>query len=54
MSETLEYLKMFGQFPFALRRFLRSTLTLEEARGIIDERMERREENFLRIAERSI
>jgi len=54
MSETLDYLKMFAQFPFALRRFLRHRLTLEEARQIVHERMERREENFLRLVERNV
>jgi hypothetical protein len=54
MSDTLEYLRMFGRFPFALRRFLRSTLTLEDARRIIRERMEHREQSFLRVVERSV
>ncbi len=54
MNETLEYLQMFARFPFALRRFLKHTLTLEEARQIVRERMEHREENFLRVVERSI
>jgi hypothetical protein len=54
MRETLDYLKMFVQFPLVLRRFMRHTLTLDEARRIVRERMERREENFLRIVERSI
>ena len=54
MRETLEYLRSFAQFPFALRRFLGVRLTLEQARGIVRERMERREDNFLRFAGRSI
>ncbi len=54
MSETLEYLQMFARFPFALRRFLKHKLTLEEARQIVRERMEHREENFLRVVEKSI
>ncbi len=54
MSDTAEYLKLFARFPLALRRFLRRPLTVEEARRIIKERLERRAENFLRIAERSI
>ena len=32
MSETLDYLKMFIQFPLVLRRFLRQTMTLDEAK----------------------
>jgi len=54
VNETLEYLAMFARFPFALRRFLQHPLTLEEAKAIIRERMEHREENFLGIAERNI
>jgi hypothetical protein len=49
--ENLEYARMFARFPISLRRFLCHTLTLDEARAIVQERMERREENFLRIAE---
>ncbi|HEX7588221.1 MAG TPA: hypothetical protein VF478_07895, partial [Anaerolineae bacterium] len=54
MSETLDYVKTFARFPFALRHFLRHTLTLEQAKQIVRERMEHREENFLLIAERGI
>lgn len=54
MNETLEYLKTFAKFPLALRRFARHSLTLDEAKRIVRQRMERREECFLRIAERSI
>ena len=54
MSETLDYLKTFARFPFALRRFLRHTLTLDEARRIVREQMARREENFLRVVERNV
>ena len=54
MNETLEYLKTFAQLPLALRRFARHTLTLDEAKRIIRQRLELRGERFLRIAERSI
>jgi hypothetical protein len=54
LTETVAYLRSFAQFPFALRRFLRARLTLEQARRIVRERMEQRSDNFLRIAERSI
>src|SRR5262245_11288961 len=54
MYENLEYIKMFARFPFGLRRFLRHTLTLEEAQAIVRERMARREENFLSSVERSV
>lgn len=54
MGETLDYLKTFARFPFALRRFLQYRLTLEEAQCIVRERMAAREENFLQVVERSI
>ena len=54
MNENLEYLRMFAQFPVSLHRFLRHTLTLDEAKAIVHQRMEHREENFLQVAERSI
>jgi hypothetical protein len=54
VNETIEYLAMFAQFPFALRRFLRHKLTLDEAKAIVRERMEHRNDNFMRVAERSI
>jgi hypothetical protein len=54
VNETLAYLKTFAQLPFALHRFARHTLTLEAAEHIVRERMEHRDERFLRIAERSI
>jgi hypothetical protein len=54
VNETLEYLAMYARFPLALRRFLQHPLTLEGAKAIIYQRMERREESFLRIAERCI
>ena len=54
MNETLEYLRMFAQFPFSLRRFLRCRLTLDEAKQIMRERVEQREANFLHVVERSV
>ena len=54
MNENLEYLRMFARFPFALRRFLKDPLTLGEARRIVRERLDHREDNFLRIAEQAI
>jgi len=54
VNETLTYLKTFAQLPLSLRRFARHTLTLEEAQSIVRERMERREENFLRTVERTV
>jgi hypothetical protein len=54
MNDTLEYLTMYARFPIALRRFLQHPLTLDEAKAIIRERMDHREESFLKLAERSI
>lgn len=54
MNETLAYLQTFARFPFALHRFMRHRLTLEEAKQIVRERMERRAENFLRVVEKSV
>jgi hypothetical protein len=54
MSDNLDYLKSFAQFPLALRRFMRQPLSADEARAIVRRRMEGREEMFLRLVERSI
>ena len=48
-------IKAYGRFVLGLRRFLRQPiLSLEEARMIIKNRMEKREGNFLRLVERGI
>jgi hypothetical protein len=54
MNETLEYIKTFARFPFALQKFLQHRLTVDQAKQIVHERMEQREENFLRIVETSV
>jgi len=54
MRETIGALKMFAQFPFALRRYLRCRLTADEAARIVRDRMKQREENFLSWVERGI
>jgi hypothetical protein len=54
MSETFEYLRMFAQFPFAARRFLREPLSYERATEIVRERMRTRTENFLRVVEQNV
>jgi hypothetical protein len=54
VNETLEYLQTFVRFPFALRKFLQHRITLDDAKHIAHERMENREENFMRIVEKSI
>jgi len=47
-------LKMYGRFAWGLRGFLRHTLTLEEAKAIIKQRMAERETSFLRLVKRGI
>jgi hypothetical protein len=54
MSNTIDYIRMFLQFPVALRRLLKHTLTLDDARQIVRERMEHRGDNFLRIIKRNV
>jgi hypothetical protein len=54
MIESLAYARMFARFPFALRRFLSETLTIERAREIVRARLQQREENFLRLMERGV
>ncbi|MFC1561215.1 hypothetical protein ACFL4V_01935 [Candidatus Latescibacterota bacterium] len=47
-------MKMYGRFAWGLRGFLRHTITLEEAKAIVRQRMSEREANFLRLVERGI
>jgi hypothetical protein len=47
-------LKMYGRFAVGLRKYLSHRLSYDEAAAIVRERMERREENFLRMLERAI
>ena len=47
-------LKMYSRFTWGLRSFLRHTLTLEEAKAIIQKHMAERETNFLRLVKRGI
>jgi hypothetical protein len=54
VKKTLHYLGMFAQFPLALRRFMRHKLTVDEAEQVVRQRMNRREETFLHIVERSV
>ena len=46
--------KMYGRFVWSLRGFLFRTISLEEARAIIQRRMEERGKNFLSIVEKGI
>ena len=48
MNENLAYAVMFARFPFAVRRFLKQRITLDDAKRIVRERMQRREANLLR------
>jgi phenylacetate-coenzyme A ligase PaaK-like adenylate-forming protein len=54
----LDDLKMYGRFAFGLafglRRYLRNTITLEEAEETVHRRLADREHNFLRVLERGI
>lgn len=54
MRDTFAYIDSFARFPRALRAFLRHPLTPQRARAIVAERFDRRDQNFLRIAEQSI
>lgn len=54
MNENLEYAKIFAQFPFSLRHFLKQKITLADAKRILRERMQQREQNFLRMLERNV
>jgi hypothetical protein len=47
-------MKMYARFALGLRGFLRHTITLEEARAIVQRRLEEREDNFLRLVEKAI
>ncbi|MBM3789093.1 MAG: hypothetical protein FJW35_01955 [Acidobacteria bacterium] len=47
-------LKMYWRFAVSLRRFLCRSVTVEEASAVVRERMQRRGDNFLRQAERSV
>jgi hypothetical protein len=47
-------LKMYARFAWGLRGYLRHTITLEEAKAIVRQRMAKRESNFLRLVEKGI
>ena len=47
-------MKMYTRFTWGLRSFLRHTLSLEEARTTVRQRMAEREANFLRLLKRGI
>src|SRR5262245_43462720 len=54
MGETSAYVQSFAGFPRVLRAYLREALTLPRARAMVAERFAEREQNFLRIVDRSI
>ena len=54
MRETFAYIRSFARLPRALHAYLQNPLTLQRARAIVAERLERRPQNFLRIVEHSI
>lgn len=45
---------MYGRFAWGLRGFLKRTLTVEEAKTVIQKRMAEREANFLRLVQKGI
>ena len=47
-------LKMYVRFASGLRGFLKHTITLEEAKAFVHQRMKERETNFLRLVKRGI
>lgn len=54
MSYTLEAIKTLARFPFAVRDFRQHHITLDDARRIVRQRMDRREEMFLDVVERCV
>lgn len=52
--EIIDDIKMYGRFLWGLRSYLRRTISLEEARAIVQDRLAQRENKFLRLVERGI
>jgi len=50
----LDDLKMYTRFVWGLKKFLRHTITLKEAKEIVKKRLEDREANFLRLVRKGI
>src|SRR5262245_38100318 len=46
--------RMYGRFAVGLRRFLRDTVTLDQAKARIRARLAQRDDQFLRVVERGI
>ncbi len=53
-SSTLSDLSNFARFGWGLRDYLRQRLTLPQAEAIVRQRLESREDNFLRMVERGV
>ena len=54
MNEQLDYAIMFARFPFAVRRFLKHRITLDDAKRIVRGRMEQRAASLLLAVERGV
>ena len=52
--EIFDDIKMYGRFLWGLRSYLCRTISLEEARAIVQDRLTQRENKFLRLVERGI
>lgn len=52
--ELLGYAGVFGRFPWALRRFIRNPLVLEEAHRLVHDRMAQRPERLLHLLRESV
>lgn len=53
-GQFVENLKMYGRFGLGLSRFLRHTVSVDDAIAAIHQRLAAREENFLRVLQRGI
>ena len=47
-------LKMYGRFAVGLRRFLRDTISLDDARRLVRSYLAERDDNFLRVVRRGV
>jgi hypothetical protein len=54
MNENLQYARLFARFPFAVRRFVKHRLTVDDAKRIVRERIGQREANFVQMVTRSV
>lgn len=52
--QLIDDLKMYARFIWALPRFLTQQMSLEQAQGIVRDRLANREANFLRLIEKGI